>query len=139
MDVELTKKIGLFSGQLKLDNTGSGFSSFRATDSWNLTQVESIQFSVFGDGHQYKLLVKDQNLANLNQDVSLQVSFKTIKNKWTKLNFPINSFKLNTTQGLSADFKIDLAEVVQLGLQIESPESGDFDLKFSEIKAIFKN
>lgn len=141
MSVDWSRGVGSFSGALKLDKNGKGFSSYRAFSQWDLSKVESLKFEVRGDGRTYKVLLKDK-VANSSKpesdDYSFQAQFKTTPGEVTEVEVPLEKFEAIYRGRKVSGLKLDPSQVESIGLQINDGIEGAFSLEFGEIEGVLK-
>lgn len=122
--------IGVFSGELSLENNG-GFSSVRR-DIDGLGDVAAIALRVKGDGRRYQLRLKmDQG----DRAPSYRAKFDTQPNEWLILTLPLQSFEpvfrgrlIENASALSAE------RVQEIGFLLADKQGGEFRLEIDWIE-----
>ncbi len=121
-----------FFGTLSLENNG-GFASVRArSGNFGLAAGDVIVARVRGDGRQYNFNVYAQR--NLG-GYSYRQSFKTKKDEWIEVEFPIEKFDATWRGRRFPNQKLDPSKVTGLGFQLGDKKAGPFKLEVEWIKA----
>lgn len=121
----------VFFGTLSLENNG-GFASVRARKSEiRLDKGESIIARVRGDGREYSFnLYSQRNLGGY----SYRQSFKTKKNAWIEVEFPVDKFVATWRGRVFPNEKLDTSKVTGLGFLLGDKKAGPFKLEVEWIK-----
>lgn len=120
-----------FFGVLSLENNG-GFASVRATDNnLGLQKGDVIVARVRGDGRQYNFNVYAQR--NLG-GYSYRQSFKTKKDEWIEVEFPVEKLVATWRGRLFPNEKLDPSKVTGLGFLLGDKNAGSFKLEVDWIK-----
>jgi NADH dehydrogenase [ubiquinone] 1 alpha subcomplex assembly factor 1 len=120
-----------FFGTLSLENNG-GFASVRARGgNLALEKDDVIVARVKGDGRDYKFNVYAQR--NLG-GYSYRQSFKTIKDKWIEVEFPVEKFAATWRGRVFPNEKLDPEKVSGLGFLLGDKKPGSFKLDVDWIK-----
>lgn len=121
-----------FFGTLSLENNG-GFASVRARGgNLGLKAGDVIVARVRGDGREYNFNVYAQR--NLG-GYSYRQAFKTKKNEWIEVEFPIEKFAATWRGRRFPNAKLDPSKVTGLGFQLGDKKAGPFKLEVEWIKA----
>ena len=120
-----------FFGTLSLENNG-GFASVRARSTkFGLKKGDVIVARVRGDGRQYNFNVyAGQNLGG----ISYRQSFKTKKNEWIEVEFPVDKFVATWRGSVIPNEKLDPSKVTGLGFLLGDKKAGPFKLEVDSIK-----
>ena len=129
--LEISDNIGIFSGNLSLENNG-GFASTRA--SIRVIEQDSIQhirIRVFGDGKKYQFRTRTNN----NFDgTAYRAFFQTKNNEWTEHQFKAQDF-VAVFRGMRVPQapRLKLNQIQQIGFLISEKQEGSFTLKIDWI------
>jgi hypothetical protein len=120
-----------FFGTLSLENNG-GFASVRARGgNFALKKDDVIVARVRGDGREYTLnLYAQTNLGGY----SYRQSFKTKKDEWIEVEFPLNEFVATWRGRVFPNEKLDPGKVTGLGFLLGDKKPGPFKLEVEWIK-----
>ena len=122
-----------FFGTLSLENNG-GFASVRSTPtSLDIKSGDSIMARVRGDGREYRL---NLYVPRGSGGYSFRQSFKTKKDKWIEVSFPVNTFVATWRGRVFADQKLDPSKVNSVGFLLADKKPGPFKLEVEWIKVI---
>lgn len=129
--INKAKKMEFF-GTLSLKNNG-GFASVRARGTeFGLTQGDVIVARVRGDGRQYNFnLYAQRNLGGY----SYRQSFKTKKDEWIEVEFPIDKFVATWRGRTYPNERLTPENVSGLGILLGDKRPGAFKLEVEWIKA----
>lgn len=120
-----------FSGNLSLANNG-GFSSIRTRRSGlNLNRNSVIVARVRGDGREYKFNVYTQNNPG---GYSWRQSFRTVRNEWVDVEFPMNKFVATWRGRTFPGQTLNPDHVAGLGFLLGDKKPGAFKLEVESIK-----
>lgn len=122
----------IFKGYLSLENNG-GFASSRIdVRKKNLNGVRFFEIKFMGDGNNYKLRFRQQNMR-----VSYSCDFKSKKNEWIIVKLPVEKFKATWRGYTYPDYPaLNLDKINSLSLHISDKQEGKFNLEIEYIKAI---
>lgn len=128
--ISADKKL-VFFGRLSLANNG-GFASVRARGAnFGLQQGDWIVARVRGDGRQYNFnLYTQSNLGGY----SYRQAFKTTKDEWIEVKFPIEKFVATWRGRTYPNEKLDPRQVAGLGILLGDKRAGPFRLEIAWIK-----
>ena len=122
-----------FFGTLSLENNG-GFASVRSRPTQvNLKHGDSIAARVQGDGREYTFnlyVPRDSGRYSFRQ------SFKTKKDEWIEVRFPVDKFVATWRGRVFADQKLDPSRVNSVGFLLGDKKAGPFKLEVEWIKVI---
>ncbi len=120
-----------FFGNLSLENNG-GFASVRARGgNLALKKDDVIVARVKGDGREYKFNVYAQrNLGGF----SYRQSFKTKKDEWIEVEFPMNKFAATWRGSTFPNQRLDPGKVSGLGFLLGDKKPGPFKMEIEWIK-----
>tara|TARA_B100001094_G_C18052221_1_gene730614 strand:+ start:456 stop:1004 length:549 start_codon:yes stop_codon:yes gene_type:complete len=123
----------IFNGNLSLKNNG-GFASSRLSFKQDtLLGIKSFEIEFKGDGNTYKLRLRQNN-----RRASYSCDFKSLKDKWVKVNIKIEDFKPSWRGYSYSDYpSLDIEKINSLGIQISDKQEGEFTLEIKHIKAIY--
>lgn len=126
---EIGERILLFRGVTNTD--GGGFSSIRSSpEEPALAGREAIRLRVRGDGRTYTF-----RLDTGNARAAYWAEFATVKDEWTEVRLPFDSF-VPRWRGRKLDLPPpDPAEVIAVGLMIYDKRDGPFRLEVDWIRA----
>jgi monofunctional biosynthetic peptidoglycan transglycosylase len=124
--------VGIFSGELSLENNG-GFSSVRR-DIDGLGSVDAIALRVRGDGRRYQFRLKmDQS----DRAPSYRAEFDTQPDEWLTITLPLQSFEpvfrgriVENAPTLTAE------EIKEIGFLLADKQEGEFRLEIDWIEGI---
>ena len=120
-----------FFGTLSLENNG-GFASVRARPTEvNLKSNDSIVARVRGDGREYTFnlyVPRDSGRYSFRQ------TFKTKKDKWIEVSFPVDKFVATWRGRVFPDQKLDPSKVNSVGFLLADKKAGPFKLDVDWIK-----
>lgn len=120
-----------FFGNLSLENNG-GFASVRARGgNLALKKDDVIVARVKGDGREYNFNVYAQR--NLG-GYSYRQSFKTKKDEWIEVEFPINQFAATWRGRIFPNQRLDPGKVSGLGFLLGDKKPGPFKMEVEWIK-----
>ncbi len=123
-----------FSGSLSLENNG-GFASIRCIPAQlGLKKNDSIHFEAKGDGREYTInLYTNKRLTAF----SYKQSFKTKKEEWINLTFPLDKF-IATSFGRTIPnaSPIDPNEINSIGFMIGDKKTEPFQLELKNITVL---
>ncbi|WP_246151986.1 CIA30 family protein [Rubripirellula reticaptiva] len=118
-----------FFGTLSLKNNG-GFASVRARDgNLALKQDDVIVTRVKGDGREYNI-----NLYTEKNRFSYRQSFKTKKDEWIEVEFPLDTFSATWRGQRFPNEKLDPSTLTGLGFLLGDKTPGPFKLEVEWIK-----
>ncbi|SFR47192.1 Complex I intermediate-associated protein 30 (CIA30) [Marinobacter daqiaonensis] len=122
-----------FTGHLSLDNN-AGFASVRGREQqYDLSDSESLQIRVNGDGRTYQIRLYT-NARYQDSKISYAASFSTPENQWTTVRVPLNdltpTFRGRELEGPA----FDPSEVTEIGFLIADKRDGPFQLLVDWIK-----
>ena len=122
----------IFKGYLSLENNGGFASSRLDLRQKNLNGVKYFKIKFKGDGNNYKLRFRQDNMR-----ASYSCDFKSQKNKWIVVNLPVEDFK-PTWRGYSYSNypDLNLDKINSLSLHISDKQEGKFILEIEYIKAV---
>ncbi len=129
----VTNGVGVFRGELSLENNG-GFASVRSSPiQENLARVDAFVVRVRGDGKRYKFTVRTE--AGFDSPIYL-CGFTTKHGEWAEHRLPLKDF-VPTFRGrvLTNAPALDPAKVVSVGWLISDKQQGQFQLEVAWIKA----
>ena len=132
----LAEGIGVFSGELSLENNG-GFSSVRRNVSdLDFSGVEAIALRVKGDGRRYQLRFSmDRSVGSDARTVFYKADFDTQPNQWQTISLPLRSFEPVFRGRMVEDAPALAAERIQeIGLLLAGEQSGEFRLEIDWIE-----
>ena len=120
-----------FFGTLSLENNG-GFASVRSKPTKvNLKNGDSIAARVRGDGREYRMnLYVPRGFGGY----SFRQSFKTKKDEWIEVNFPVDTFIATYRGRVFPSQKIDPSKVNSVGFLLGDKKAGPFKLEVEWIK-----
>ena len=118
-----------FFGTLSLENNG-GFASVRArSGDLALKQDDVIVARVKGDGRAYNM-----NLYSQRNRYSYRQSFKTKKDEWIEVEFPLDTFSATWRGQRFPNEKLDTSTLTGLGFLLGDKKPGPFKLEIESIK-----
>ena len=119
-----------FFGTLSLENNG-GFASVRARGAkLAIEKGDVIVARVRGDGREYNF-----NLYSQRNRYSYRQSFKTKKDEWIEVEFPVNKFAATWRGRRFPNEKLDPSTLTGLGFLLGDKKPGPFKLEVEWIKA----
>ncbi len=129
----LTNGVGVFRGELSLENNG-GFASVRSSPiQENLARVDAFVVRVRGDGKRYKFTVRTE--AGFDSPI-YQCVFTTKRGEWAEHRLPLKDFVPTFRGRVLKDVPVlDPAKVVSVGWLISDKQQGKFQLEVAWIKA----
>ncbi len=124
--------MGLFSGDLSLDNNG-GFASVRSGSVAGLfVGAERVVVKFCGDGKTYKLRMRSSATGPL---ATFQASFETQAGVWSEHVFEASDFTAVWRGRVLRDLEpLAFGEVTELGFMISDKQSGTFALELAAIE-----
>jgi monofunctional biosynthetic peptidoglycan transglycosylase len=119
-----------FFGTLSLENNG-GFASVRSRPTRvNLKAGDSITARVRGDGREYTFnlyVPRDSGRYSFRQ------TFKTKKDEWIEVSFPVDKFVATWRGRVFPDQKLDPSKVNSVGFLLADKKAGPFKLEVDGI------
>jgi hypothetical protein len=132
MSVDWEKATGSFFGELKI-NDGAGFASYRNIDKVDLSDYNTLEIPVKGDGRKYKVILKDQQAMQSLIDYTYQAEFTTSKNELKQVGLNLEDFKpVYRGQVDNSLPELNKAQIEEMGLQINDKIQGPYSLEFGE-------
>ncbi len=124
--------VGVFSGELSLENNG-GFSSVkRDVETGYLEGVEAIALRVKGDGRRYQFRLK---MDRSDRTLSYRAEFDTQPDKWLTVSLPLQLFEPVFRGRTVGDAPSIVPERVQeMGLLLAGKQRGSFRLEIDWIE-----
>jgi monofunctional biosynthetic peptidoglycan transglycosylase len=120
-----------FFGTLSLENNG-GFASVRSRPTTvNLKSGDSIAARVRGDGREYTM---NLYMPRGSGGYSFRQTFKTKKDEWIEVSFPVDTFVATYRGRVFRDQKIDPSKVNSVGFLLGDKKAGPFKLELEWIK-----
>lgn len=130
----LTNSLGVFRGEVSLENNG-GFASVRSSPArHNLAGLDAFVVLARGDGKRYKFTVR----TGTGFDTPIyQCVFTTKRGEWEEHRLPFKDF-VPTFRGrvLTSEPALDPAGIVSVGFLISDKQEGPFKLELAWIKAL---
>tara|TARA_B110000495_G_C23001828_1_gene591340 strand:- start:350 stop:1618 length:1269 start_codon:yes stop_codon:yes gene_type:complete len=118
-----------FFGTLSLENNG-GFASVRARGAkLAIEKGDVIVARIKGDGREYNI-----NLYSQRNRYSYRQSFKTKKDEWIEVEFPVNKFAATWRGRRFPNEKLDPRTLTGLGFLLGDKKAGKFKLEVEWIK-----
>lgn len=122
-----------FFGTLSLENNG-GFASVRSRPTeMNFQKGDSIVVKVRGDGREYRI---NLYVPRGSGGYSFQQSFKTKKDEWIEVSFPLDKFVATYRGRVFPNQKLDPSKVNSVGFLLGDKKAGPFKLEVEWIKVI---
>jgi monofunctional biosynthetic peptidoglycan transglycosylase len=122
-----------FFGTLSLENNG-GFASVRSRPTTlDIKSGDSIVARVRGDGREYRLNLYVPRGAG---GYSFRQSFKTKKDEWIEVSFPVDKFVATWRGRVFPDQKLDPSKVNSVGFLLGDKKAGPFKLEVEWIKVV---
>ena len=132
MSVDWEKATGSFFGELKI-NDGAGFASYRNIDKVDLSDYNTLEIPVKGDGRKYKVILKDQQAIQSLVDYSYQAEFTTSNNELKQIGLNLEDFKPVYRGKIDNSLpELNKAQIEEMGLQINDKIPGAYSLEFGE-------
>ncbi len=131
--MRLAEGIGVFEGNLSLENNG-GFASVRTEiPEAALSGFSRLLLRVRGDGKRYQLRLR---MSTTFDGVAYGASFETQEADWTTVEIPLESFapSFRGYRPRNAP-ELDFANVRQIGLMLTDKQEGRFRLEIAWIAA----
>ncbi|MGC1309411.1 MAG: CIA30 family protein [Phormidesmis sp.] len=126
--------IGVFSGELSLENNGGFTSVRRAADDVDFAGARAIALRIKSDGRPYQLRLKTDNS---NNSVSYKASFDVPAGEWTTVQLAIPDFEPVFRGRVIADAPaLAPADIQQIGFLLADQQPGSFRLETDWIKLI---
>jgi monofunctional biosynthetic peptidoglycan transglycosylase len=130
---------GKISGELFLQD-GFGFASYRVTPtekpSWNIQGSNEVAIEAKGDGRSYRILLKDARAYSASEDYSWQFEF-TPRASFEQVRIPLDRLRpIFRGRELEDLPPIDLAEILEIGIQINDGIEGPYSIELKSIEAI---
>ena len=120
-----------FFGTLSLENNG-GFASVRSRPTTvGIKSGDSIMARVRGDGREYRM---NLYVPRGSGGYSFRQSFKTKKDEWIEVSFPVDTFVATWRGRVFADQKLDPSKVNSVGFHLGDKKAGPFKLEVDWIK-----
>ena len=125
--------VGVFSGELSLENSG-GFASVRRTvDDVDFSGAEAIALRIKGDGRPYQLRLQTDVT---NDGISYRQAFETQAEEWIEVRLPIADFEPVFRGELVEDTpELALGEIKQIGFLLADKQPGAFRLEINWMQA----
>jgi len=132
----VTNNLGVFSGQVSLENNG-GFASVRTRPGQlNCEDQQGFLVRLRGDGRRYRFTVRTDDRFD---GVLYQLSFPTQKGEWKGHWLPFPDFKPTYRGRVLSDVPpLDPARITSVGFLIADKQAGQFELEIDWIKALPK-
>ncbi|MGB7486528.1 MAG: CIA30 family protein [Phormidesmis sp.] len=124
--------VGVFSGELSLENSG-GFSSVkRNVEAGDLEGVDAIALRLRGDGRRYQFRLK---MDRSDRTLSHRAEFDTQADEWLTVSLPLESFEPVFRGRIVEDAPPLAAERVQeMSLLLAGKQTGEFRLEIDWIE-----
>ncbi|MCU0862376.1 MAG: CIA30 family protein [Planctomycetes bacterium] len=121
-----------FTGELSLENNG-GFSQMRtAVREGSCTGARGFLIEVKGDGRSYTFDVRVSNVRMMAG--SFQQKFDTVAGEWTKVELPLDGFRLYSFGREMRDAPaLDAAKIESIGVTLADKKAGAFALEVRSI------
>jgi transforming growth factor-beta-induced protein len=121
-----------FTGELSLENNG-GFSQMRtAVREGSCTGARGFVLEVKGDGRSYTFDVRVSNVRMMAG--SFQQKFDTVAGEWTKIELPLDGFRLYSFGREMRDAPaLDAAKIESIGVTLADKKAGGFALDVRSI------
>ena len=120
------------TGDLSLENNGGFASSRLDIGKNNLNGIKFFEIKLKGDGNNYKLRLRQENMR-----ASYSCDFKSQKNKWIVVKLPVEDFRATWRGYTYSNYAdLDLDKVNSLSLHISDKQEGRFNLEIEYIKAV---
>jgi monofunctional biosynthetic peptidoglycan transglycosylase len=127
------EKMMVFYGTLSLENNG-GFASVRSRPMIvNLKNGDAIAIRVRGDGREYTF---NLYVPRGSGGYSFRKSFKTKKDDWVEVSFPVDEFVATYRGREFPNQKLDPSKVNSVGFLLGDKRAGPFKLEVEWIKVI---
>ena len=124
--------IGVFSGELSLENNGGFTSVRRDIDDVDFAGTQAILLRVKGDGRPYQLRLQTETT---NNSISYRAEFETKAGEWIEIELPIDAFEPVFRGRVIEDAPaINPTEIKQIGFLLADKQPGSFRLETDWIK-----
>jgi NADH dehydrogenase [ubiquinone] 1 alpha subcomplex assembly factor 1 len=123
----------VFFGTLSLENNG-GFASVRSRPTTlDIKSGDSLMARVRGDGREYRM---NLYVPRGSGGYSFRQSFKTKKDEWIEVSFPVDTFVATWRGRVFRDQKLDPSKVNSVGFLLGDKKAGPFKLEVEWIKVL---
>lgn len=124
--------IGVFSGELSLENNGGFTSVRRNVEDIDFSGAKAILLRIKGDGRPYQLRLQTDTTSN---SISYRAEFSTKVNEWIEVELPIEKFEPVFRGNIVEDAPaIAPIQIKQLGFLLADKQPGSFRLETDWIK-----
>lgn len=126
------EEIGVFSGELSLENNGGFASVRRSVEDFDFGGAEAIALRVKGDGRRYQLRVQTETT---NNSISYRAEFETTADDWIEVRVPIVDLEPVFRGRVVANApELVSEEIAQIGFLLADKQPGSFRLDVDWIK-----
>ena len=132
--MQVVDGIGVFSGEISLENNGGFASVRRDPEAFDLSSQAGLMLHVRGDGRRYQLrLLTDQ----LFDGAAYRAHFQPAPGEWQRVALPWSAFEA-VFRGRRLDDapRLDPAAIRQLGLMLADRQAGPFRLEITWLEAM---